>query len=184
MLALAARKADGVMLTDMPLAFIATPIARLRDALAAAGRERAKFAISNWFVWNVQETRDEALRLARRQLGFRLYYIREIAASIGLGDAEARELSTRQADMVRAVFQGTSSWLPSPSVVETLIDHLTLTADLRGLDGCLGRLMEFERLGLTEIALAPHGDPAAAIRLIGDTVVPAVQRGAGPAEIR
>ena len=179
MLALAARKADGVMLTDMPLTFIGTPIARLRGELAAAGRDRARFAISNWFVWNVQESRDEAIRLARRQLGFRLYYIREIAASIGLDEAVARELAERQPEMVKAVFQGTASWQPSPAIIETLIEHLTLTADRRGLDGCLARLREFARLGLTEIALAPHGDPAAAIRLIGETVVPAVQADAG-----
>jgi hypothetical protein len=55
-----------------------------------------------------------------------------------------------------------------------VIEHLTLTADRRGLDGCIGRLVEFERLGLTEIALAPHGDPAAAIKLIGDAVIPTV----------
>ena len=40
----------------------------------------------------------------------------------------------------------------------------------------MGRLQEFERLGLSEIALAPHGDPAAAIQLIGDAVIPAVDR--------
>ena len=38
------------------------------------------------------------------------------------------------------------------------------------------RLVEFERLGLSEIALAPHGDPAAAIQLIGDAVIPTVDR--------
>jgi hypothetical protein len=58
-----------------------------------------------------------------------------------------------------------------------VIEHLTLTADRRGLDGCIARLLEFGRLGLAEIALAPHGDPAAAIKLIGDAVIPTV----GPA---
>jgi hypothetical protein len=168
------------MLTDMPLAFVGTLVDRLRGELADAGRDRTRFAISNWLAWNVQESRDEALRLARRQLGFRLYYIREIAAAIGLAEPAARELAERQPEMVRAVFQGATPWLPAPDVVDRLIDHLTLTADRRGLDGCLARLLEFERLGLTEVALAPHGDPAAAIRLIGETVVPAVQRDARP----
>jgi alkanesulfonate monooxygenase SsuD/methylene tetrahydromethanopterin reductase-like flavin-dependent oxidoreductase (luciferase family) len=180
MLALAARKADGVMLTDMPLAVVATLVERLRRELSGAGRDPTRFAISNWLVWNVQESRDEALRLARRQLGFRLYYIREIAAAIGVAEPEARALAERQPEMVRAVFQGATPWLPAPDVVDRLIDHLTLTADRRGLDGCIARLLEFERRGLTEVALAPHGDPAAAIRLIGETVVPAVRRDAGP----
>jgi len=37
--------------------------------------------MNNWFVWNVQDTEEEAQRLARRTLGFRLYYVRDVAAS-------------------------------------------------------------------------------------------------------
>ena len=176
MLRLGARKADGVMVTDMPLAYLGPLIARIRTELAEANRDPRTFAVSNWFVWNVQETRAEAERLARRQLGFRLYYIREIASSIGLGEAEARELSARQPEMLRAIFQGREPWSPPPPVADRLIEHLTLTSDRRGLEACVGRLQEFERLGLSEIALAPHGDPAAAIQLIGDAVIPAVDR--------
>jgi len=174
MLRLAARKADGVMVTDMPLAYLTTLLARVRGDLDDAKRDPRRFAVSSWFVWNVQETRAEAERLARRGLGFRLYYIRDIAASIGLGDAEARELAARQPEMLRAIFQGREPWAPSPVVADRLIEHLTLTADRRGLDACVGRLLEFERAGLTEIALAPHGDPAAAIKLIGEAVIPVV----------
>jgi alkanesulfonate monooxygenase SsuD/methylene tetrahydromethanopterin reductase-like flavin-dependent oxidoreductase (luciferase family) len=176
MLRLAARKADGVMVTDMPLAYLTTLIARLRDDLAETKRDVRPFAVSNWFVWNVQETRAEAERLARRGLGFRLYYIREIAASIGLGDADARELAARQPEMLRAIFQSREPWSPPPEVADRLIEHLTLTADRGGLDACVGRLLEFERAGLSEIALAPHGDPAAAIKLIGEAVIPVVDR--------
>jgi alkanesulfonate monooxygenase SsuD/methylene tetrahydromethanopterin reductase-like flavin-dependent oxidoreductase (luciferase family) len=179
MLALAAQKADGVMTSDVPLVCVGDVSARLRDALHAAGRTASEFRVSNWFVWNVQEARDEALRLARRLLGFRLYYIREVGPAIGLSDAETRELVQRQPAMVRAVFRGETPWTPPPSIAERLIEHLTLTADRRGVDACIERLLEFARRGLTEIALAPHGDPAAAIRLIGDAVVPHVQGSSG-----
>jgi alkanesulfonate monooxygenase SsuD/methylene tetrahydromethanopterin reductase-like flavin-dependent oxidoreductase (luciferase family) len=180
MLRLGARKADGVMVTDMPLAYVGQLIGRIRAELAAARRDPGAFVVSNWFVWNVQETRAEAERLARRQLAFRLYYIRDIAASIGLAEADARELAARQPEMLRAIFGGREPWAPSPPVAERLIEHLTLTSDRRGLEGCVGRLLEFERLGLTEIALAPHGDPAAAIELIGAAVIPAVDRERAP----
>ena len=176
MLRLGARKADGVMVTDMPLGYLGVLVARIRAELTEAGREPTTFAFSNWFVWNVQDTLAEAERLARRQLAFRLYYIREIAPSIGLTDAEARELAANQPEMLRAIFGGREPWAPPPPVAQRLIEHLTLTSDRRGLEGCIGRLLDFERLGLTEIALAPHGDPAAAIKLIGDAVIPAVDR--------
>ena len=174
MLRLAARKADGLMVTDMPLAYLGGLVARIRAELAEARRDSSAFVLNNWFVWNVQDTRAEAERLARRGLAFRLYYIRDIASSIGLEDAEARELAARQPAMLRAIFEGREPWSPPAPVAERLIEHLTLTADRRGLDGCVGRLLEFERLGLTEIALAPHGDPAAAIELIGRAVIPVV----------
>jgi uncharacterized protein (DUF2267 family) len=160
----------------MPLGYRGALVARIRAELTEAGREPTTVALSNWFVWNVQDTLAEAERLARRQLAFRLYYIREIASSIGLTDAEARELAANQPEMLRAIFGGREPWSPPPPVVQRLIEHLTLTSDRRGLEGCIGRLLDFERLGLTEIALAPHGDPAAAIKLIGDAVIPAVDR--------
>src|SRR5262245_59777203 len=56
MLRLAARKADGVMVTDMPLAYLPTLLARVRGGLEDANRDPRSFAVSNWFVWNVQET--------------------------------------------------------------------------------------------------------------------------------
>ena len=99
MLRLGARKADGVMVTDMPLGYLGALVARIRAELTEAGREPTTVALSNWFVWNVQDTLAEAERLARRQLAFRLYYIREIASSIGLTDAEARELAANQPAM-------------------------------------------------------------------------------------
>jgi alkanesulfonate monooxygenase SsuD/methylene tetrahydromethanopterin reductase-like flavin-dependent oxidoreductase (luciferase family) len=176
MLRLGARKADGVMVTDMPLGYLGALVARIRAELTEAGRDATTFVLSNWFVWNVQNTRAEAERLARRQLAFRLYYIRDIASSIGLSDVEARELAAKQPEMLRAIFGGREPWSPPAPVSERLIEHLTLTSDRRGLEGCIGRLLDFERVGLSEIALAPHGDPAAAIKLIGDAVIPAVDR--------
>src|SRR6267142_1560986 len=176
MLRLGARKADGIMVTDMPLAYLGGLVARIRGELGEVRRDPSAFALSNWFVWNVQDTRAEAERLARRQLAFRLYYIRDVAASIGLGEAEARELSAKQPEMLRAIFEGREPWAPPPHVADRLIEHLTLTSDRRGLGGCVERLLEFERVGLSEIALAPHGDPAAAIALIGTAVIPTVDR--------
>src|SRR5439155_681633 len=121
---LGARKADGIMVTDMPLAYLGGLVARIRGELVEARRDPSAFVLGNWFVWNVQETRAEAERLARRGLAFRLYYIRDVAASIGLGEAEARELAARQPEMLRAIFRGGEPWAPAPPVAERLIEHL------------------------------------------------------------
>jgi hypothetical protein len=85
-------------------------------------------------------------------------------------------LQRRQPEMVRALFQGTEPWSPPPHVADRLIEELTLTGDRRAVERCVERLVEFERLGVDEIALAPHGDPSRAIELIGAAVIPVVGR--------
>jgi alkanesulfonate monooxygenase SsuD/methylene tetrahydromethanopterin reductase-like flavin-dependent oxidoreductase (luciferase family) len=179
MLAMAARAADGVMFTDMPAAHLAALIARLRDDLRTAGRVDNTLRISNWLVWNVQESRAHAHALATRLLGFRLYYVRDVAPALGLSDEEAAELERRQPEMVRAVFEGRAPWQPPPPLAERLVRELTLSGGPEDLDACVERLRALARLGLTEVALALHGDPAHAIRLLGTEVAPRLRRAAG-----
>jgi 5,10-methylenetetrahydromethanopterin reductase len=176
MLQMAAQKASGVMVTDMPLAYAKSLVAQVRAGLAEAGRPPEDFRISNWFVWNVQETRAAAFELARRQLGFRLYYIRDVARSLGMTQAEAQELERRQPDMIRAAIEGREPWLPAGHLTELLIRHLTLSGGREDLDACIERLLDFETIGLNEIALALHGEPSHAIRALGERVIPAVQQ--------
>lgn len=175
MLAMAARRADGVMFSDAPPARAAALVEQLRAGLAASGRPAGALRVSNWFVWNVQPSRREAFELAARLLGFRLYYIRDVAPLLGLAEPDVAELERRQPEMLRAVFEGRTPWQPRRDLTELLIRELTLSGGPEDLDACLARLLEFERAGLTEIALAPHGDPARAIELLGARVVPVVQ---------
>jgi alkanesulfonate monooxygenase SsuD/methylene tetrahydromethanopterin reductase-like flavin-dependent oxidoreductase (luciferase family) len=176
MIRMAAGKADGVMFTDMPLGYVTSLVDQVRSGLAEAGRPSRDFRICNWFVWNVQDTRAEAIELARRQLGFRLYYVRDVARAIGLSESEARELAQRQPDMLRAIFEGRDPWHPPERLMELLIRQLTLSGGLDQLDQCIERLLDFKEAGLDEVALAVHGDPARAIRLLGERVLPVVQK--------
>src|SRR2546427_7174371 len=56
MIRMATRRADGVMFTDMPLVHVTSLVGQVRAGLVAAGRRAEGFRISNWFVWNVQDT--------------------------------------------------------------------------------------------------------------------------------
>jgi 5,10-methylenetetrahydromethanopterin reductase len=176
MMRMAAHNASGVMFTDMPLVYAKSLVEQVRAGLAEASRPPEDFRISNWFVWNVQETRAEALELARRQLGFRLYYIRDVARSLGMTEAEARELERKQPQMIRATFEGREPWLPAGHLTELLIRNLTLSGGREDLNDCIQRLLDFEQIGLNEIALALHGEPSHAIRALGERVIPAVQK--------
>ena len=176
MIRMAAEKSDGVMVTDMPLTHVKSLVDLVKRGLRNLRRDVGKFRMSNWFVWNVQDTEEEALRLARRNLGFRLYYIRDVAASIGLAADQAIELKRKQPDMLRAIFEGKDPYMPSRDVTKALIDHLTITGSRRHLDKFVEQLHEFEKQGLNEIALAVEGNPVSAIKLLGEKVLPLVQR--------
>ncbi len=176
MICMSALKADGVMFTDMPLAYISSLVRQVHENLDAANRDRQRFRVSNWFAWNVQETEEEALRIARRNLGFRLYYIRDVASSIGLESATADELARMQHRMVRAVFEDRQVELPQESITKLLIDHLTLTGSKQSLGQHIETLLSFEKRGLNEIALALQGDPVASINNLGKDVIPLLDR--------
>ena len=176
MLEMATEKADGVMVTDMPLSYVGSLMDLIRRGLENARRDAGKFRISNWFVWNVQGTEEEALRLARRTLGFRLYYINDVAASIGLTADQALELKRKQPDMLRAIFEGRDPYLPPKDITESLIDHLTITDSHRCLGEAVEKLHDFEKQGLNEMALAVEGNPVSAIKLLGEKVLPYVQQ--------
>jgi hypothetical protein len=59
-------------------------------------------------------------------------------------------------------------------VLDKLVGNLTLAGDDRDIDQHIERLRHFRSLGLDEVALKLHGDQAAAIRRIGERVVPAL----------
>ena len=175
MLQMATEKADGVMVTDMPQSYVRSLVDLIRRGLENARRDAGKFRISNWFVWNVQDTEEEALRLGRRTLGFRLYYIRDVAASIGLTFAQARDLRRKQPDMIRAIFGGRDPYVPPTNVAQMIIDHLTFTGSRQRLSEFVEKLHLFEKQGLSEMGLAVEGDPVSAIKLLGERVLPSVQ---------
>lgn len=176
MLRMSAEKADGVMVTDMPLSYVKNLVDLVRRELSRARRDLGKFRMSNWFVWNVQDTEEEALRIARRTLGFRLYYISDVADSIGLAPDQALELKRRQPEMLRSIFEGKNPFTPPRGITTALIDHLTITCSKRHLDAAVEKLHEFEKQGLNEMALAVEGNPVSAIKLLGEKVLPLMQR--------
>lgn len=176
MIRVAAEKADGVMFTDMPISYSKRLVDQVRRGLQTAGRRIDKFRTSNWFVWNVQETEEEALDLARRTLGFRLYYIQDVAVSIGLTASQALELKKRQPEMLKALFEGRDAYVPPREVFSNLVDHLTITGSVQRIGEAIEKLYQFEKQGLNEMALAVEGNPASAIRLLGEKVLPLVQQ--------
>ena len=66
-----------------------------------------------------------------------------------------------------------------PEIPRDLLDKLcmrcTSASPLSEIDHEIDRLREFEKAGLTDIALRVYKNPDEAIRIIGDRVIPALQ---------
>jgi 5,10-methylenetetrahydromethanopterin reductase len=174
MIRAAAKKADGIMMTDMPLDHAANLVQQAKLALVDAGRDPSQFRMNNWFVWNLQETQEQARRQALRTIAFRLYYIKDIAPTIGLDETEALELQRKQPAMIRTTFEGKDPESLPKHVADSLIDHLTISGSLSGVDHHIERLREFGKNGLNEMALFVQGDPLPALKLLGQRVIPAL----------
>ena len=174
MLELSAKRADGVMFSDMPENYAGQLVRTVRSQLNGFGRSSDDFQMINWFSWNIQDTLEKAKRLARASLGFRLYYILDVAGQIGISREYAFELHRKQPEMVKALLRGKPEQLPG-ALSDHLIDRLTITSGVKSIDRCVERLHQFEKQGLNQIALSLQGDPDQAIRIIGKHVVPAFQ---------
>jgi 5,10-methylenetetrahydromethanopterin reductase len=174
MLKAAPRHADAIMVSD----FVVDHVRRSRDivdeSLAGAGKDPARFTMSNFWAWHVKETRAEAEREARIWLTVRgtLYppYINEV-----LEPDEADLVNRNIGAFIRAYNRKSDAieGIP-PGILSKLSQRCTSACAITDLDQEIERLRSFARAGLTEIALRIYDQPADTIRLLGQRVVPAL----------
>jgi 5,10-methylenetetrahydromethanopterin reductase len=170
MLRMAARVADGIMMSDVPPGPAAGAIRQLDAALKAAGKQRPDFHTSVFTAWHVHDDAGAARAEARRWLFlrgiFRPWVLQEFLAPadvdlvMGSRPAFARAFATGSATV-----EGVSD-----AVLDALVDHLTLCGTPRDLDRISGQLQHLAAAGLGGVALRVYADPAVAIRRISALV--------------
>lgn len=174
MLKLAAELADGVMLSDISLQYIAKTVATLRDGLTAAGRPIESLRINNLLAWHVKPDRAAAYAEARRKLWVRGIW--ERARNTPFVDAAACDLIEQNLPRLALAYQrgeDPAAIVPQ-KILDALVDGLTLTGSSDELTRIVAELLAFSDAGVTEIALRLYGDPEAAIRLVAERVAPAL----------
>ena len=174
MLAMAGEVADGIMMSDAPLGKMSDVMSHVARGLEAAGRSRSDIRINNFFAWHIKENAADSLREARRELIWRgLLQSWHTEPFLGAEDAAFVEASKdaflqaflRRDDRIDGV---------PDAIVNTLVENLTFAGGLDQVGRVVEHLNAFENAGLDEIALKVHDDPAAAIRLVGEHLVPAL----------
>ena len=174
MMRMAAGVADHIMVGDpLPRRFAST-MAMLDGFLAEAGRTRQQVTVSGLVAWHVKADRAHSIAEARQQLALRgmldPWYLEEFLTP------DECSLVDRNRNAFFKAYKNRTDVVPGvpETVLQKLVDNLSLAGTPDDLDQHIERLRALGRLGLNEVALKLHEDQAAAIRLIGERIVPAL----------
>jgi len=174
MLAAAAEYAPGVMVSDFVPQRVRWARGIIDPILQANGREPTAFPLNNFWAWHVKESREEAHAESRIWLCVRgtIYdeYIRDV-----VDEDEARIVTDNISSFAKAFYRKSPDIEGVPDeIIEKIVERGTSASCLADIDLEVERFREFERAGLTEIALKVYGEPDQAIETIGKYIVPAL----------
>ncbi len=174
MLGMAARVADGVMLSDMPPGPASRALATLDGALAAHGRARPAFWTSVFTAWHVYADRRQALNEARRWLLLR-GTLRPWLLADFLEPADVELVMRAKPAFAKAFAAGSHEVEGVPDrVLDALVEHVAICGTPQRIEAVLASLRELAAAGLGSVALRLYAQPAESIRLLGRHVVPAL----------
>ena len=174
MMKMSAQVADNIMVGDPLPNRLSATMDMLDGFLSEAGRSRDDVCISGLVAWHVKDDKAASVSEARQQLALRgmldPWYLDEFLSK------DECDLVDRQRNEFFKSYKNKSDVIPDvpESVLEKLVDNLTLWGTPADIDQHIERLQDLGRRGLNEVALKLHEDQAHAIRLIGEHLVPAL----------
>ena len=174
MMRMSAKVADHIMVGDPTPERFTSVMALLEESLSGEGRKRSDVRISGLLAWHIKDEKAASISEARQQLALRgmldVWYLEEFL------DPEECDLVDRLRDDFFKAYKKNSDVIPGApeTVLEKLVDNLTLAGTPDDLNQHVERLQELGRLGLDELALKLHADQDHAIRVIGERLVPAL----------
>jgi alkanesulfonate monooxygenase SsuD/methylene tetrahydromethanopterin reductase-like flavin-dependent oxidoreductase (luciferase family) len=177
MLRMAARLADGAMLSDLTPPICRERIGWLHDHRREFGRESRPFRVQNFVAWHVYADRERARREARMWLGYRGLFRRWVLNTF-MTDAEYDVIEAHKAAIYGMVPRKawTVDGVPD-ELLDRCVDALTLTGTPAELPRMIDYLRALHAAGCTDVVLELHDEPEAGIRLIGEQVIPALRAG-------
>ena len=174
MLRMAARVADGVMVSDLPVPLAQAPLDTLR-----ARRDELGLAADYWTnvftAWHVYEDAQTAYAEARRWLFLRGIF-RPWVLETMLEPEEVELVMAHQRDFFESFRNQSDEVAGVPrSVLNKLVDGLTLSGSLADVDRLIEELQRYAATGLAAVALRLYRNPHESLQLIGDRIVPALR---------
>lgn len=172
---MATKHADGLITSDFVPGLMREFIAGAREDLRAAGRDPAAFRFSNFWAWHIKPDAQASFAEARRELMLRGWLCEQYFAPF-LEPDEVKLMRAHEQDFLNAFLRSTDviENVPPP-LVEKMVRNISFVGGLDQVEPAIETLKAFAAAGLTEIALRVHDQPAEAIRLIGERVIPALR---------
>lgn len=172
---LSAELADGLITSDFVPGLMKEFIAGVHADLRAAGRSPADFRISNFWAWHIKADPAASMAEARRELMLRGWLVDQYFAPF-LDPDELSLMRAHEKDFLNAFLRGSPVIENVPDALVTkMIRNISFAGGLDQIEPAIATLRAFAAAGLTEIALRVHDQPADAIRLIGERVLPALR---------
>jgi alkanesulfonate monooxygenase SsuD/methylene tetrahydromethanopterin reductase-like flavin-dependent oxidoreductase (luciferase family) len=174
MLRMAGQVADGVMLSDVPLARMGEVMENIRAGHALQNRTQVFPRIANFFAWHIKEDRAAAIAEARMELIWR-GLLQPWHTSPFLGDEDAAFVDAHRDAFLNAFLRRTPEIEGVPEhMIDALVDNLTFSGGPENIGEIATKLNALAAAGQDAVTLKVHGDAAEAIRLIGRHLMPAL----------
>jgi len=174
MLRMGARIADGLQVGDVTPGRSGEVVETIRASLTKRAYPADDFRIGNFWAWHIKKDREKSMHEARVGLFARAEVI---PPHIGLDHL----LEAEEAQLVRDNFKnfllagvtgsGEIKDVP-PELVQRLIDEVSSSGDYDDIDREVERYREFERAGLTDLALRVFDDPMESLKILEERVMP------------
>jgi len=165
--------ADCIMLGDTTEKRLDSSLRRIEKDLESHGRRRDDIGVSCLVAWHVKEDKAISSNEARRHLALRgmldVWFLETF-----LDEEECRIVDANRGNIFTAYKQKTDKIEGVPDeIVAKLVDNLSMFGDYGDLDRHLDTLRRYRDMGLDEVAFKLHEDQEAAIRVIGERILPA-----------
>ena len=176
------RVADGCFIGATRPEDAAPAVATICEGIGKRETAHPDFRITAFWAWHIKADRAAAYDESSRELLTRARLLDAALICRVLDPAEVTIVRDNFQSFVDAYLARTPEvrGVPAP-ILHKLCDAFTSTGGIDDIAAEVDRFRLFREAGLTELGLRLHDDPMAALKLIGEHVVPAFAREAVPA---
>jgi 5,10-methylenetetrahydromethanopterin reductase len=174
MLRMSARYADGIMTSDFTPVRLRWAREHIDPVLTETGRDPATFPLINFWATHIKATHEEAMKEARLYLMARATIWQPYLSDV-VSAEEAAEVARHYPAFVRAYRKTDDIKGPPRELVDKIVRRGVTACAASDIDGQIDRFKEMRAAGATGVALCLYNDPADAIRVIGEHLVPALK---------